>query len=109
MKKSKNSNCEEKKLKKSNCDKTQKFKFCHNFSSFFLFFFPQNCDNSKSQIVTKLTNSSCDKKLENSNNDKTQKLKLWQTQKHKLRQNSNTQIFTKLKNSNFDKTPKFKL
>ena len=90
-----------------------------NFTYVFFFNFscPLNCDNSKTQIVTKL-NSNCDKTQKrklwqntntqivtkvNSNCDKTKQncivtKKLWQ-----LWQNPNNQIVTKLKNSNYDK------
>ena len=53
-----------------------------------------DCDNSKTQIVTKIKNSNC---------DKTQWLKVWQNkQKIKLWPKSNVQIATKLQNSHCD-------
>ena len=67
------------------------------------------------EIVTKLENSNCEEKnlktqivtkLKNSNCDKYQKLKMWQTQKLKLRPNTQILNVTKFKNSNCDKLKK---
>ena len=89
----------------------------HNF---FLFL-----QNSKTQSVTQLKNLNCDKteqfvliKLENLNCDKTQKHKLWQNSKTeivtKLKKTQmvtkfKVQIVTKLKTLNCEKIVKFKL
>ena len=96
-----------------------------------------NCDNSKTQMTTKLTKNQIVTKLklrQNSNRDKIQivtkvklwqisimkkkkkiKLKMWQnwnsdeTQKLKWLPNTKTQFVLKLKNSYCDKTQKLKL
>ena len=102
MKKLKNSNCDKTQkqkfwqLKNLNLDKTQivrrkklknskceKLKLWQNSNS--------NYDKLKTQIVTKLKNSNCDEK------------------KLKLLWNSKTQIVTKLKSSNYEKTQKLEL
>ena len=80
------------KLNKSNCGNTQQL---------------NSCQNSKSQMATKLKNLSCDKtsniffftKWRKSNCEKTQKIKLWQNF-------FLNQIRTKLKNPNCEKKPK---
>ena len=85
-----------KKLKKSNCDKTEELKLWQNWKTQIVTKLKKyrnwqlensNCDknknlklcqNSKTQTVIKLKTSNGDKTKKNSNSDKTQKLKLWQ-------------------------------
>ena len=62
------------------------------------------CYKTWSQIVTQLKNSNCDKTLKKSNCDQTKNSNCDKTQKHKVWQNSETQIVTKLKNSNYNHT-----
>ena len=94
-----NSDCD--KLKKSNCDETQKLKLCQKLKLWWNLT-TQIGMKQKTQMLTKLTNSNC---------DKTQKLKLWvktQNVKRKKLENSkcDNSNCDKLKNSNYDKTKK---
>ena len=76
--------------KKSNCDETQKLKIWWN---------------SKTKIVMKLKNSSCDE-TKNSNCNETQKSKLWGNSKTEIVRKLRNWNGEKIQNSNCDETQK---
>ena len=78
---------------------TQKLKFWQTQKIKMWQLINSNFCQPQKQKMWQLKNSNCDKtqnvgKLKNSNYDKTQKLKLGRNSKHKLRQNSKTQLLT---------------
>ena len=65
--------------------------------------------NSKTQIGTKLKNSSCEKTLKKKLRQKSKTQIVTKLQNANCDKNSKTQIVTKLNNSNYDQTQKLKL
>ena len=62
-----------------------------------------NCNNSKTQIVTKIKNSNCEK-TQNSNCDKTKKPKLWQHSQTQIVLKHKKHKLWQFKSSNYNKS-----